>query len=459
MLGYFAWLPLVFAEAPPPPNATSCSDLLWIAPEARCNIRFSEYRAPDPRLARLEKSSVSGLFDGAVYRVRDAKELNRLSGSLRPGDRVLLSGTVWRDQVIDLRATGSLEHPILLAPEDPDLILTGASRAVLRGDHIIVQSLTFRDELVDAKDFVVLRLGAGTKAGQRCDSCIAFGVTIANVNSAPEHWDSDKIIYLQIAGVDNTIANSQFLDKENNGVLVAAEAFVAQGDDCQTLDGDKACRQRLHFIGNRVNGFSLKWTHPDDGRYKIMQLGESSVQTRSAFSIIENNTFEHAVGGNEVLSIKAADVIIRKNTFRADRGVLNLRAASRTLVENNQFLGDGQDSCGGVRIEGGEHWIVNNRFEGLVQPMNSDYRAISVRAGNELNVIDRSDTYAQAHDVVIARNVFNHNEPPYILLGTTQTPDRPLMPRNFFILDNKSDTPNFIQFIGDRARYENINIR
>ncbi|MBK8092523.1 MAG: hypothetical protein IPK32_11230 [Verrucomicrobiaceae bacterium] len=71
---------------------------LWslcvMADELPKTLRLDLQRPIDPRLAKIE----SGDFgSGQVHVARAAVEVRALSGKLKPGDQLVLSGTAWKD--------------------------------------------------------------------------------------------------------------------------------------------------------------------------------------------------------------------------------------------------------------------------------------------------------------------------------------------------------------------------
>ncbi|MBV9863530.1 MAG: right-handed parallel beta-helix repeat-containing protein [Alphaproteobacteria bacterium] len=421
-------------------DSTSCGDLTRAHPGTPCHFDFTKFRFSDPRLDALESKGVegSGLFNGTVHRAANAKEANAFFDKLQPGDQLVLADGIWADQRLLVRAEGTAEHPILVRAEHPGGVkFTGTSSGEVDGAYVIVQGISFVQGAVTKNDFVVFRMGDGPK--KPCNQCIADRIAIDGYNSSPERYDTVKIFYLVLDGRDITVANSFFGNKENFGTMISPDLPEITDQCPQRADSGGDCFERLLFENNTVSGFSRNHHHdPDNGEYKLMQLGWSGISTHSAFSVLQGNTFEYADGANETISLKASDVIVRRNRFHASQGTLNLRSANRVLIENNVFDGDGKDSMGGVRIEAKDHWVVHNLFKNLVRPMDDYYWPVALHTASEEELTDNYEDYARVKDVVIADNLFDGDAEPAIAIGIYPNPKqkRVLLPTNIFILDN-----------------------
>jgi hypothetical protein len=113
---------------------------------------------------------------------------------------------------------------------------------------------------------------------------------------------------------------------------------------------------------------------------------------------------------------------------------------------------------GGIRISGGEHWILGNTFQDLRDPRGFDYWPISMRAASDETVVDGGDSYARVRDVVIAGNTFVRSHMPPIAIGTGQQPDRPFLPTNVLIMGNTFEG-KLVYFEGGSDRYTNVTVK
>lgn len=187
---------------------------------------------------------------------------------------------------------------------------------------------------------------------------------LAEVDGAETH-------FLTILGDDAEIANNLFAGKTEHGV------FLQVGGATMPL---RVAIRRNHFSDNTstVNG--------SEG----IRLGLSALGQVSAGAVVEDNLFENVVGDDEVISVKASDSVIRRNTIIGGaKGVLTLRFGSRNTVEGNHIIGGDR----GMRVYGDEHTIVNNHIQGVVRDgiyLGAGYDAIhdaAVRVKVLLNTV------------------------------------------------------------------------
>ncbi len=408
----------------PAPRLESESTRANDRPVEEHSIRVELQRPVDERLLRMEKEGVEGcgLFGGEVYVVRSPKEVQALSGQLGPGDQLVLSGLGWRDARFAFSGRGTESQPILVRPDVPgQVVFTGDSSVAFDGAHLIITGLEFKSVAVTRKGSVIFRLGNGKD--RPAHNCIVNRVKIDNCNS-PNVVDRPRIRmwYMSVRGRDNTIANSVFSNLKNFGQMLAAQE-LPPGE-----------LQRLHILNNHF--INRPYLDKQNG-YEIIQIGWSGEKARSAGSLIEGNVFENCDGENEIITVKASDVVVRRNTFIACQGVLCLRSANRVLVEGNIFDGKGRPNTGGVRMQGSGHVIIENEFRNLGEPRNFYCWPISLMAASVENYGDNGDVqgYGRAKDILIARNRFDGND-ARIAVGIYPRPEYPLLPRNIQVKDN-----------------------
>jgi poly(beta-D-mannuronate) lyase len=389
-----------------------------------CELKFDRYRGKDPRLVRMETSGYGApLFNGVKRVVSSAAQINALK--LKPGDQVVLKNGVWTDQSIAVRfATGTFDHPILFRPESPGgVTLTGASQMYVDGRNVIVDGLKFAGgrPRAGAASMTVLQMGSKARP---CDACIVRGVTVDDFNApdavARSTWV--KVFFLSVAGKDDTVADSIFKNKLNCGKMLAAEEIPAHGRGYQ----------RLHVLGNT---FQDQPHLSGENGFEAVQLGYSGVVTDSAYSVFEGNTFERASGEIETVAVKISDVIFRKNVFRANYGMLSLRACNRVLLEDNLFDGSGLDGMGGVRVTGAGHWIAGNRLENLRKPAGSFLRPIVLQKGDVEDLEKDNPAYSRVKDAAIVGNVFLDDDKG-ILIGAAGSTNPTLSPKGVFVERN-----------------------
>src|ERR1700741_505371 len=135
---------------------------------------------------------------------------------------------------------------------------------------------------------------------------MANRITIDNYNSRPDGYTTIKIVDMVLQGRNITVANSKFTRKQNVGLVMRANHPV---DGQCPAAARSECFQRLLITNNVVSGYStgVRVQPSEEGKHKVIELGGSKVATARAYSVIENNTFEHADGGTHTVSIKTSD--------------------------------------------------------------------------------------------------------------------------------------------------------
>jgi len=362
LLAFLAYSPnILTAESPGLPIGAETPELnaalqrILRSASIRPALREDLQRPVDPRLLRIESAGVkaSGFFPGKRYEARNAGEIEKLSGRLKPGDQLILTGSSWKDARFTFRGEGTQEAPIYIGAEEPDsVVLSGASSARFHGSHLVIMNLTFRNGVIAGSMRSVLALGLSRE--QAADHCLVNRITIDNFNSvAPADWKTVLVNYLPVAGSGNTIANSTFAHLKNYGCIIS------------THDVAGAPMQQLHILNNRFIDRPRLDDDPSPYRYKIIQIGWSGLFAAPAGSLIQGNLFEDCSSHVELVSIKASDIFLRANRFVRCLGGVNIRMGDRALIQDNLFDGENKTDTGGLRVAGRDHVIVGNTFTRL----------------------------------------------------------------------------------------------
>ena len=387
-------------------------------------LRLELQRPIDRRLKLIEERGIegSGLFRGKIHVVRDAAEVNALSGRLKPGDQLVLAGSDWKNARFTFAGTGTPEAPILIRPEIPGgVVLSGRTEVAFEGAHLVIAGLVFRHVTVERPGTVVMRLGISQR--RPANQCILHDIRMEDCNSPdPDDQRKLRMWYLTIRGRDNTVANSIFADMKNYGQMLAAQELPASG------------LLRLHVLNNR---FVRRPYVDNQNGYEVIQIGWSGEKAKSAASLIQGNYFENCDGENELITLKASDIVVRQNSFVGCQGVVSVRAGNRVLVEGNVFDGRDRPNTGGVRLQGSGHVVIDNVFRRLRKPKNYYSWTISLMAASCENYGDGGDVggYGRAKDILIARNLFDSCDSS-IALGIYPRPKYPLLPRRIRVIDN-----------------------
>ncbi len=388
-------------------------------------LRLDLQRPIDPQLATLRAEDVSrcGLFSGKTHLVRSADEVNRLSGKLAPSDQLVLAADgTWRDAQVKFEGHGTMDAPILIRPEKPGSVtFTGVSTARFHGEHLIVHDLAFRDIHTTTNHAVIF--GVGNGEAKPANHCLFHRLRFENCGSVnPADRPKLKVWLMQMRGRGNTVADCTFRGLQNIGQMIGAAELPHDG------------LQQLHVLDNHF----IDRPHLDNQNgYEILQIGWSGSRAAPTGSLIQGNTFERCDGENELITLKASDIVVRANRFIASQGVLCLRTGRRVLVQDNLFDGQGRENTGGVRLQGDGHVIIGNTFRDLKRP--KDYYAwpISLMAADleTYGETDQLGGYGRSRDILITRNRFEHCD-QRIAAGIYASKVYSLLPENIRVIDN-----------------------
>jgi poly(beta-D-mannuronate) lyase len=396
---------------------------LWsigvLSAELPKTLRLDLQRPVDPRLAKLE----SGDFgNGQEHVARAAVEVRALSGKLKPGDQLVLAGTAWKDARFTFEGHGTEEKPIVIRPEKPGgVVFTGESAVTFHGQHLIVHDLAFQGVTVTKNNEVLFRVGNGE--AKPANHCLFNRLRFEECGSTnPADWPKLHLWLMSMRGRGNTVSNSTFSGLKHIGQMLGAAELPKDG------------LQQLHVLNNH---FIDRPKIDDQNGYEILQIGWSGERAAATGSLIQGNTFERCDGENELITLKASDIVVRANRFITSQGVLCLRTARRVLVQDNVFDGQGRENTGGVRLQGDGHVLIGNTFRDLKKP--KDYYAwpISLMAADleTYGETDQLSGYGRTRDILITRNRFEHCD-KRIAAGIYARKEYPLLPKNIVVREN-----------------------
>ena len=387
-------------------------------------LRLDLQRPIDPRLAKIEKGDIAqcDLFRGKAHVVRSASEVSRFSGKLAPGDQLVLAGSEWNGARFTFEGHGTMEAPILIRPEKPgSVIFTGESAIRFHGEHLIVHDLAFRDVVPAQTNTVVFAVGNGE--AKPADHCLFHRLRFENCGSTnAADRPKLKLWLLNMRGSGNTVAGCTFRGLQNIGQMIGAAELPRDG------------LQQLHVLNNHF--IDRPYLDNQNG-YEVLQIGWSGTRAAATGSLIQGNTFERCDGENELITLKASDIVVRENRFIANQGVLCLRTARRVLLQGNLFDGQGRENTGGVRLQGDGHVLIGNTFRDLKKPANYYSWPISLMAADleTYGETDQLGGYGRTRDILITRNRFEHCD-KRIAVGIYASKTYPLLPKNIVVREN-----------------------
>jgi hypothetical protein len=197
---------------------------------------------------------------------------------------------------------------------------------------------------------------------------------------------------LLLNGSDHEVDYNTFQHKDAMGRFIAVRGAGSQ------------IAERLHIHHNYF--FDQK---PQKGNgAETLQFGLSGYSLSNSNSVVEYNVFEECAGENELISVKASQLIIRYNTIRNCPAQFTLRHGNRSSVFGNYFI-----NTPGLRIFGDDHTVFSNYFENCDPAIMVGNGDGEVADGAKLTAHDRPDR------VLIAFNTLVNNAANIIQSGRT----------------------------------------
>ncbi len=273
------------------------------------------------------------------FSVSSATEISSAMTMVQPGDTLTMTNGIWNNQEITFYGNGNEHNPILLRAGEPGhVILTGTSRLQVNGSYLIVNGLYFlgsygeyyKVPLIDFKN--------------QCHDCRLTNTAMVNCN--PENW---RLLYkwVQAGGTHNRIDHCYFSGKNHEDALL--KILIPN-------NGPGYSRVDHNYFGDIPVGKT------NNGWETIRIQGP---QVAAGKTIVEDNLFYRCDGEIEIISLKAGDNDIRRNTFYESMGTLTCRLNTGNRIYNNFFIGNDKRGTGGIRMYSKDHIITNNYFENL----------------------------------------------------------------------------------------------
>jgi poly(beta-D-mannuronate) lyase len=341
--------------------------------------------------------AVNSPAPAAEYRVSSAAEVERVTGGLHPGDVLVMTDGIWKDQAVVFRGQGTAEKPITLRAEKPGkVILVGESSVIIDGEHLVASGLYVKDG-GSGTDGIVIK-------GHQCrltDTAMIGGT---------------YKFFMHMYGSENRVDHCYVAGKTSGE---------------PTFQVETESRPNHHRVDHNHFG-----PRPPLGRNggETMRVGYSWQSMSNSCTLVELNLFDRCDGEIEIISSKSCENVYRFNTFLDCAGMLTLRHGNRCLVEGNFFLGHHKHGAGGIRVIGEDHKIINNYFEAV------DQGGFWVTSGIPDSPLKG---YFRARGCLIAFNTIVDCRGPCVEVdagfGTSQ---RSLHPKDILIANNIFSVPN-----------------
>ncbi|WP_456462082.1 polysaccharide lyase 6 family protein [Reichenbachiella sp.] len=338
--------------------------------------------------------------------VSTVTEFNTAVVNVQAGDTIFLKNGTWEDAQLDFFTSGTSDKPVVLKAQTPgEVILSGAARLRIYGEHLVVSDLDFQNGSSSGDDIIQFKKSSNELA----KNCRLTNTRILNFNPA-----SDDIAYkwVSIYGDNNRVDHCHFDGKNNEGALLVV-----------WLTGQANHHQIDHNYFANI---------PELGRNggETIRIGTSTNSLTESRTIVEYNLFESCDGEIEIISNKSGFNIYRYNTFRNNEGMLTLRHGDDCEVYGNFFFGGEGKASGGVRIIGERHKVYNNYFQDLEG--DGLRAAISMMNGVPDSPLNR---YFQVKNAEVVNNTIVSCKEPFAI-GEGSDSERTLPPLDCTIANN-----------------------
>jgi poly(beta-D-mannuronate) lyase len=300
----------------------------------------------------------------ATTRVASVSALQTAINNAAPGDTIILvDGVYTTHQDIVVKKKGTESDPIVIRSENVGgTEITGIGGFSLESPsaYIVIGGFRFTHSAASA------RMTSGT----------SYCRWTRNIFETPGKGD-----YLNISGSDHQIDYNTFQNKNSLGKFLAIRGFENQ------------IAQRLWIHHNYFLNFA---NQGGANGAEALQFGLSGFSLSSSNSIVEQNLFEQCHGENELISVKASEVILRYNTIRDCPAQFTLRHGNRSMVYGNHFI-----NTPGLRIFGDDHIVHSNYFVGCKPAINIGNGGAEVADGAPLVSHDRPDRVLIAFNTLV----------------------------------------------------------
>jgi poly(beta-D-mannuronate) lyase len=274
------------------------------------------------------------------YYVTSLSEMNASMPLLNPGDTITMSSGIWRDQVINFSGNGTESSPILLRAETRgEVIITGInSRLNLYGSYLVVDGLYFLGGYQTYEDNHLINTSSGSH------HCRFTNIAVVDYN--PPNWGL-YYKWMQLNGQYHRLDHSYFSGKNHRDAMIKV-VIPANQPSFTRLDHNYFGDVPLGMTGNNWETLRIQ-----GGDIAYGQV------------VIEDNYFYRCDGEIEIISLKAGDNDIRRNTFYESIGTVTCRKNEGNRIYDNFFIGNQRWGTAGVRMYSKDHIVYNNYFENL----------------------------------------------------------------------------------------------
>lgn len=310
---------------------------------------------------------------------------------LQPGDTLLLQDGIYKDIQLVVHNMGKPKQPIVItAKNGGKVFFTGDSKVELRGEHLVLKDIYFKDGNRNPAEWQSHGPGLVALYGSynRVTGCVFHAFDEANSayittsipesGAVPKYCRIDHCVFTEKITFDQVINlnNRPRADKESK---VLGEAMYHRIDHCFFANPPKP--------GNAGGGIRIGYYRNDIGR-----------------CLIDSNLFVRQDSEPEIITGKSQENVYYANTFLNCRGTLNFRHGDKQVALNNFFISsDNKFEYGGMFVWGSQHLIANNYFNLKRTLRSRGNAALYLNPGLE------NSEHALAFNTLVVNNIFDDN--------------------------------------------------
>lgn len=288
-------------------------------------------------------------FYFSAGKIDDLKQI-LASGSLAPGDEVVMKDGVYTPGDFDFFADGTVNDTITLRAEHPGgAVISGPVKMRIYGSYLKIDGLFFNKAWASGFSMIEFRKDKGLHASHcRLTNCVIDDCNDPDKSELPapagqlpmsvsEYW-------VGLYGENHRVDHCYFANKRIGGLVLQ-------------LWLDENSHVNNHQIDHNLFGFRKPY---GGNGAEIIRVGHSWSSQLESHAIIENNVFLHCDGENEIISVKSCNNVLRRNLFFESRGGLVCRHGHYNIIEGNTFVGNDLKGTCGIRIINQGHTVYDN---------------------------------------------------------------------------------------------------
>lgn len=360
----------------------------------------------------------------SIRRVANVTQLKEALNTILPSDSIIVASGNYNIGSLKISRSGTNIRPIVIKSESlHGARITGKTALTLSYQNFVTyEGFDFDLEPVS----IIFKM----------EGCSFIRIT-RNKFRMQKLTETQSSKWITIGDIwENAICNSRHNRIDHNlfeGKYDAGAWLVIDGSHGSVPDISKHDRIDHNIFRNNTPRVA--------NEKETIRIGVSDLSMLSSYTIIERNLFENCDGDPEIVSIKSCNNIVRNNTFKQCLGTLSLRHGNNNQVEGNFFFGEGKTGlfegttigCGGIRVYGKGHEIVNNYFEGLTGSKWD--AAITITNGDVNNSSTSWSSHYIPEDIIYAFNTHVNNYSD-IEIGFDNNTKYPLQPKNCKVDNN-----------------------